>query len=628
MLLPRTASALAALLLLVAGPACRHSPRGAKQQELPSPDQKTERQLAQGRLVGFADARDTHAWLGIPYAEPPVGARRWRAPAPPAPWEGVRQAVQFGAPCVQLGGPTAGSSREEYGTAVGSEDCLTLNVWAPRFEPGAVPTGAARLPVMVWIHGGGNTSGSSSFYGVARNLAARHGLVMVTVNYRLGVLGWFHHPALHGAEATPEDRSGNYGTLDLVRALEWVRDNVSAFGGDPGNVTIFGESAGGMNVYSLLVSPKAKGLFHRAIAQSGLPYSASLAQAHHFMDDDSQPGLTGSSSELLAQLLQKEGKAKDRAEAKAVLGRMSGEELQRYLYSKSPAELLSGVRAGAFGMYQAPYLFRDGGVLPQEPFTEVLGTPGRYSAVPVIVGTNRDESKLFMAGDPEHVSMFLGMIPMIRNVEAYNRAAAYSSDTWKALGADLPAARMRAAQGASVYAYRFDWDEAPVRWPVDLSVLLGAAHALEIPMVFNELESDFLRVNSAENLPGRKELAEAMSSYWAEFAYTGSPGRGRGGAFKEWKPYETQAEAERLMIFDTTAGGGIRMSPLQVTVEEVLQRLAEDKAYEGKPRERCRQLARVFGFGLYSGVWRPADYQRLGGGMCREYTLEELSARR
>jgi para-nitrobenzyl esterase len=628
MLLPRTASARAALLLLsMTGLACQHTPRGAGQEEAPSPDQKTERTLSQGRLVGFADARDTHAWLGIPYAEPPVGARRWRAPAPPAPWEGVRQAVRYGASCVQLGGPTAGVPREQYGTAVGSEDCLTLNLWAPRFEPGAVPTGAARLPVMVWIHGGGNTSGSSSFYGAARNLAARYGLIMVTVNYRLGVLGWFHHPALHGADATPEDRSGNYGTLDQIRALEWVRDNVSAFGGDPGNVTIFGESAGGMNVYSLLVSPKAKGLFHRAISQSGLAYAASLAQAHHFVDD-AQPGIPGSSSELLAQLLQKEGQAKDRAEAKALLERMGREALSRYLYSKSPAELLSGVRGGAFGMYQAPYLFRDGVVLPQEPFTEVLGTPGRYNAVPVLVGTNRDESKLFMAGDPEHVDRFLGVIPMIRNVEAYNRAAAYSSDTWKALGADLPAARMRAAQGASVYTYRFDWDEAPVRWPVDLSVLLGAAHALEIPAVFNELETDMLGVNSADNLPGRRELAAAMSSYWAEFAYTGSPGRGRGGGLKEWRPYDTSPEAERLMIFDTTAGGGIRMSPLQVTVEGVVQRLAQDKAFEGKPQERCRQLARMFGFGLYSGVWSAADFQSLGGGMCREYSLEQMSARR
>lgn len=621
MLVPRTASALAALLLSVTGLACRHTPGGAAQQALPSPDAKTERVLAQGRLVGFADARDTHAWLGIPYAEPPVGARRWRAPAPPAPWEGVRQAVQFGGPCVQLGSLAASVPREQFGSVVGSEDCLTLNLWAPRFEPGAVPTGAARLPVMVWIHGGGNTAGVSSFYGSARNLAARYGLIVVTVNYRLGVLGWFHHPALHGADATPEDRSGNYGTLDLVRALEWVRDNVSAFGGDPGNVTIFGESAGGMNVFSLLVSPRAKGLFHRAISQSGVPYSATLTQAHHLVDD-AQPGLTGSSGELLARLLQKEGKAKDRAEAKALLERMGSQELSRYLYSKSPQELLAGVSGGAFGMYQAPYLFRDGVVLPAEPFTEVLGTPGRYNAVPVIVGTNRDESKLFMAGDPEHVSSFLGVIPIIRDVEAYNRAAAYSSDTWKALGADLPAARMRAAQGASVYAYRFDWDEEPAGWPVDLSVLLGAAHALEIPAVFNELEVDLFRVNSAENLPGRKELAEAMSSYWAEFAYTGSPGRGRGGRLTQWKPWEdTRPEAERVMIFDTTAGGGIRMSPLEVTLDGVVQRLAQDKAFEGKPRERCRQLARMFSFALYSGVWRPADFQSLGGGLCREYSL-------
>ena len=614
------------LLLSVTSLSCQHS-RGAWQHSEPGrADPKSERTIAQGRLVGFADENDTHAWLGIPYAEPPVGARRWKAPAPPAAWTGTRPALQFGAACPQFGNRTLDIPGDQIDRVVGSEDCLTLNVWTPRFEPGAVPAGPDRLPVMVWIHGGGNTMGASSSYGMARNLI-RHGVIAVTVNYRLGVLGWFHHPALHGEDASPEDRSGNYGTLDLIRALQWVRDNISAFGGDPGNVTLFGESAGGMNVFSLLVSPRAQGLFHRAISQSGIPFSNSLSQASHFTDDDAEPGGEGSSSELLAHLLVRDGLAKDREAAKAHLAKLGREEIASYLYAKSPADLLSMFRPFALGMYQAPYILRDGVVLPTEPFIDVLGDSQRYHAVPVILGTNRDEPKLFMAGDPEYVSMFLGLIPMIRDVGRYNRAASYGAQTWKALGADGPAARMRAAQGPSVYVYRFDWDEQPRNLFLDMSLLLGAAHATELPFVFHAVDVDPFGASTPENLPGRRALSAAMVSFWTTFARTGNPGRGPGGELPEWTPWDDSSpSAGKFLILDTPAGGGLRMASEPVTLDGLYERIAQDTSFQGRVREQCRQLAQTLQFALATGAGSPGDFQELGEGKCRDFTLEQLKS--
>ena len=228
----------------------------------PEADPSSARRLVQGPIVGSSHATHAaHVWRGLPFAQPPTGSLRWRAPKPPAAWTETREAIGRGAECVQLDitDPTE---------VIGDEDCLTLDVYAPRFAADAVPTGGKRRPVMLWIHGGGNSMGSSEVYDAAR-LAAENDVVVVVIQYRLGVFGWMSHPALRASASSPEDASGNFGTLDTIRALEWVQENAAAFGGDPDNVTVFGESAGGINVYALMLSPRAKGLFHRAIAQSG-----------------------------------------------------------------------------------------------------------------------------------------------------------------------------------------------------------------------------------------------------------------------------------------------------------------------------------------------------------------------
>ncbi|HXX47349.1 MAG TPA: carboxylesterase family protein, partial [Myxococcota bacterium] len=213
-------------------------------------------------MIGFSESPKTFTWLGIPFAKPPLGPLRWRPPQPPEPWTGVRDALALGSACPQMANPLGDQPNAKKGTVIGREDCLYLNVYAPRSS--ADEAANRRLPVMLWIHGGGNSIGHAGGYD-GSSLAGTYNVVVVTANYRLGALG-FTNLADIGGEAWAS--SANCGILDQVAALSWVRENISAFGGDRDNVTIFGESAGGCSVVTLLATPSAKGLFHKAIAQS------------------------------------------------------------------------------------------------------------------------------------------------------------------------------------------------------------------------------------------------------------------------------------------------------------------------------------------------------------------------
>ena len=250
---------------------------------------------------------------------------------------------------------------------------------------------------------------------------------MVAINYRLGRLGWMSHPALRAEGRSASDASGNYGNLDMIAALEWVQKNIANFGGDPHNVTIFGESAGGLNVYSLMASPPAKGLFHRAIAQSGSTSTTPLWRAENFADDV-QPGESLSSREWLSMQLQHAGKAKGRKAAKVAQLAMSDAEILAFMQSRSPQQILKGISGGA-GMYRAPQNLRDGTVLPKESLLTLFQSPERYNDVPLMTGTNRDEAKLFMAQDPKFVERRFGFLPHIKNMDTYNSThLLYTSD--------------------------------------------------------------------------------------------------------------------------------------------------------------------------------------------------------
>jgi para-nitrobenzyl esterase len=593
--------------------------------EPPQPAEITKRTLGQGVLVGAIGSHASHAWRGIPYAKPPTGELRWRAPLAPEPWEGTLEAVADGSLCPQFASPFGGANGEEASAPIGDEDCLVLNVFAPPFPAEEVPTGTDRLPVMLWIHGGGNTIGSNGFYD-GGHLATAHGVVLVAINYRLGAFGWFTHPALRGAGTSADDRSGNYGTLDLVRALEWVRDNASAFGGDPGNVTIFGESAGGTNVVTLLVSKRARGLFHRAIVQSGGLSSSAVAEAENYADAP-DPGHVASSREVLLKLLSRDDARKDASEpidqVRSRLDAMSDPDISTYLRSLSAKAILSAYDGGGMGgMYSTPTVIRDGHVLPAEPFGEVFARADGPANVPVMLGTNRDENKLFLLFSSDHIRRAFGLPLWAKDQAAYDLEAEYQAKMWKADGADEPAQAMRTVRDSGVFVYRFDWDEEPKVLTADLSKLLGAAHALEIPFVFGNF--DLGRGNrflwEEERTPGRDELSEAMMSYWTEFALHGDPGQGRDSKLPPWTGWDSSTpDSPKFIVLDTRDGGGLRMSDATVTAEGLIASIATDDRFPGD-RERC---ALYRGFVEWSGRMTAEEYETVADGACRSFPLSD-----
>ena len=577
-------------------------------------DVASERLTTLGSVVGYAGPEDSHAWLGIPFAAPPTGELRWRPPRRPEPWTDTRDALAYGSPCVQLASALGGVSDRDPGTLVGDEDCLFLNIWAPRFDPDDVPRGEGLMPVMLWIHGGGNTIGyAGSFYDGAL-LAVRHDMVIVSVNYRLGPMGWLAHPALLEGGEPGDPKSGNFGTLDLIAALTWVRENIEFFGGDPDNVTIFGESAGGKNVISLMVSPLARDLFHRAIVQSGSTASVSLESAVNYADED-PPGDPFSAKELVLRLLIRDGSASDRGSARFFAEGLDSQEIASFLRSKTVEEVVSSYRAepGA-NRIDPPRVIRDGVVLPRPGTLDLLAQRGKFNAVPIILGSNRDESKLFLSQDPAWVSMRLGVLARVRDEDGYNRVSRMHSDLWKVRGVDRPAGVLARSQDARVFAYRFDWDEEPERFGTDMGLLLGAAHGLEIPFVFGhflfgDAKTTELVFDEATE-PGRRFISDAMMSYWAQFAYAGAPGRGRDRQLPDWSPWEKVKG--RFLVFDTPADGGIRLSSETLSSEGLIARLADDPNLS-QP-EKCRLFLDLF---KGSADWNESAYRGLGAGGCR-----------
>ena len=600
---------LAGLLLATLGVAgCA---RGRAPFSLAASDPATRRRLPEGEVVGGAGRYGSQAWLGIPFAKPPVGELRWRAPRPGEPWTGVREALAPPAPCVQYASPMGGVDTAPANTPVGREDCLALSLWSPPFTPDAVPTGERRLPVLVWIHGGGNSIGQAGFYEGGR-LAVEENVIVVAVQYRLGPFGWLRHPSLR-AGADEVEASGNFGTLDLVRALEWVRDDVAAFGGDPGNVTIFGESAGGQNVFSLLVSPRARGLFHRAIVQSGGLRFYGASESEDATDAPS-PGHAQSSTEAILRLLVSEGRASDRATAESRLAKMDDASTAAWLRSLDARRLLLAWQpAATSGMIEMPRVIRDGVVVPAGDPVERLRA-GDWARVPVIAGTNRDENRLFLFADPSRIRRRLWILPRFVDEPSYLATADAMSRQWKATGADSPARAMQASTGPGgppVFVYRFDWDEEPIVLGADLSKMLGAAHGFEIPFVFGHF--DLGRAGNVvfdrRNEQGRETLSRAMRSYWAQFARNGDPGRGERGDLPAWTPWQPDGPSKTLVL-DTPDGGGIRMTPIEETMPAIVSAVESDPR-AATPEARCAVFGEMTRWGRGFGR---EDYLRAGCG--------------
>lgn len=557
-----------------------------------------------GYVVGFADKHNTFAWLGVPFARAPVGDLRWRAPQPLPHWRGERAALALSPPCAQL---KTLAIFDKHGLT-GSEDCLYLNIWAPLAAADQIA--GKRWPVMVWIHGGGDTMGFAEAT-PGSHLAGAEQVVVVSLQYRLGVFGWFSHPALRHAAATPADASSNFGLLDLVAGLQWIHDNIAAFGGNPTNVTIFGESSGGHNVVALMASPPAEGLFQRAISESGSVHATPRSEAENYVDD-AAAGLPFSTREFVNQLLISDG-SKDRAAAKERQQTMDDPTLLAYLRGKSPKQLLKAVTGDTFGMYDWPVIIRDGYSVPDQPMMRDFADPAHYNAVPVILGGNRDEYKLFMMADPDLTTTRLGFVPKIRDLAAYNRITGYYSARWRAEAEGELAAVLHKSQGDTVFTYRFDWDDEPAYSLANLHDLWGAAHSVEINFVFgDDVTTGLPFVRSKSNGAGRDALSRAMMGYWASFARNGAPGNGGNPSNPVWQPWRESGPS--LMILNTADHGGLRMSDDRQRIADIKQRLRTDGAF-ATPEARCRLYAGLFhaGFGDRN-YWNEAEYRSLGCG--------------
>ncbi|WP_159979645.1 MULTISPECIES: carboxylesterase/lipase family protein [unclassified Novosphingobium] len=443
------------------------------------------------------------SFLGVPFAAPPIGALRWRAPQPVAPWQGLRKADEYGPDCMQWGldePPTPAYLRPT------SEDCLTLNLWRPN---GTKRTG--KLPVMVWIYGGAFSMGSASWPVYEGANLAREGVIVVAVNYRLARFGWFAHPAL-----SAEDKDGvlgNYGLMDQMAGLRWVQDNIAAFGGDPDNVTVFGESAGAFSVNALMASPKAGGLFARAISQSGGGQKGFGRRLDTYMPEAEQSGLDWTRSLGIAD---------------TDLAAMRALPAATVLGPKNPL-VLGGI-------------IIDGRIVPQ-PVDEAF-MKGDIARIPYMVGANSWEDSLlkYIPGAEAAVMPAMGgsaqrLLAMYEKGGAVPRKEAMQH-LWGDAFMTAPArylARRSAATGQPTYLYRFSYVPVAARGKIP-----GARHSAEISLAMRNQVTGAQFEEGAADTP----MAQDMSGYWLRFARTGNP-NGKGAL--AWPRYD--AKSDRLMEF-------------------------------------------------------------------------------
>ena len=509
-----------------------------------------------GNYLGV-ESKDIYVFKGIPYAQPPVGDLRWKAPKNTILTNDVIDATEFKSECIQ---PATEGLIPNRNVSVGSEDCLYLNIYIPKNQ---TDLNKNQFPVMFWIHGGSNIWGSGDFYDFSK-LATSQQVIVVTINYRLGLFGWFSSEHLRNT-ATGLDKSPNFGQLDLIKGLEWVKANISAFGGDESNVTIFGESAGGHNVLTLLASPLADGLFHKAISQSG--YVSSYTQK--FAEEESELSSKKIFFEDTKFLVSD-------AEIADYLRGLSSEEVYQKYIAKAKEHIYP----------ITPITIKDGIVVPKTGIYKGLETIDEDLVV--VAGTNKDEMNFWYVRSDYFYNSAGGVVLRLKRSEENLKSwIKYRSDIWRFKGAEEPLRRM-AKSNSNLYSYRFDWDEQnDSRFAGNYQLFVGAAHGLEIPFLTGDFDlgpitfyiKPFLFPDYSSE--GRLALSNLMMAYWANIAKYGNPNEFISGP--EWRKFNE--ERNQLLILDNPIDGLVEMMTMPVDPDNLLSQIEADSTLEIE--ERC-----------------------------------------
>nr|WP_171014930.1 carboxylesterase family protein [Culicoidibacter larvae] len=511
-------------------------------------DQNVEQQVTGGKVSGAVTADEAAlSWLGVPYAAAPVNELRWHAPADVVAWNDVRDATSYGNVCTQVSG----------GKVVGDEDCLYLNVWRPN-------TNEANLPVMVYVHGGGNRNDSGNNY-VGDKLAAQANAIVITINYRLDVLGYLTTPALRTGNAVED--SGNFALLDIQKALQWVQGNAAAFGGDAKNVTLAGQSAGARDVMATLISPEFKGLYQKAILMSGGETLSTVEDGEATADT------------VISNLLVSSGTVADATAAENWLKSASDADVSKFLYDQPAESLVMALPSAIIRMQTFTHLFMDGTVIPKEGFDVIAS--GNYFKVPVMLGSNYDEFGAFNLLDPAFFPKLpTGELDQPENFDTFTKSKEYGSQLYASFCVETFADRLYAAGMTDIYAYRMQWghdldvaNEAIVKY-------IGATHGADVDFVFgyemNPANKMFpgAPLYTDENAPGRELLTTAVMNYYGNFLHNGDPKVSDTVTWSKWTP---TTEQEKIMIFnasDTELKN--EMSDMYWNRDEVMKELKEN----------------------------------------------------
>lgn len=535
-------------------------------------------ETSSGIVDGYKKGRVLY-WDDIPYAKPPIGELRWKAPRT------INNSKNIISPkennyCVQRPSSLGGPGGE--GLYVGTEDCLYLDISAP------VRKESELLPVMFWIHGGGNTSGLKDLYDFNK-MVRRHNIIVVRINYRLGPFGWFYHPSIQGFQSGI-DKTSNFGTLDIIAALRWVKKNITLFGGDPENITIFGESAGGHNVLSLLVSNKSKGLFDKAISMSG--YTTSIDPIDAFKQEKESSTSSHTSSEIVKKILEDFVDQKEEytnQEIREVLLNLTTEDFFKHYANRETYE-------------EIPLLTSDNVVIPKMGLRRALYEEDYVNKVPTIAGSNRDEVKLWLATAEYFVELdfspvgSLLSIPKVRlkNEDAFEAFNYYRSHAWKIRGVDIPLEGLYKSGNHNLFAYRYDWDDHRRYVVGDFKKLIGAAHATEIPLLAGNAKlvggyplSDLIYP------AGKSKLftSRNMMRFWTNFAKNGEPGESTNSI--KWDPIVKDKElTSSYIILDRKEN--LKMNNNKKTFKSLAEELYIDKRVNDL--EKCVILLQMFTF--------------------------------